>query len=148
MVLFWNTCIYLVLYILVTNISLYENISILWYQSSWHLVFWRNTRYTRMQVVSGKILWPLSFIHSNAPVPCHVLLQGSPLGFDITPFAQQLLRLGGRRGPFVLRPSPLNPGMRSIMQVRGPGLDRDMFMAPINPGRVIPTGRRRRRKLY
>ncbi|XP_055996607.1 peroxidase-like protein [Ostrea edulis] len=87
-------------------------------------------------------------IPGNAPVPCHVLLQGSPLGFDITPFAQQLLRLGGRRGPFVLRPSPLNPGMRSIMQVRGPGLDRDMFMAPINPGRVIPTGRRRRRKLY
>lgn len=83
-------------------------------------------------------------VHSNAPVPCDLLLQGSPLGFDITPFAQQLLRLGGRRrrGQFASRPSPLNPGMRGMMPFRGQG----GFMAPMNPGRVVRTGRTR--KLY
>ncbi|XP_061178613.1 peroxidase-like protein [Saccostrea echinata] len=36
-------------------------------------------------------------IQGNSPVPCTLLLQGSRLGFDIRPFAQQLLQLGGRR---------------------------------------------------
>lgn len=86
-------------------------------------------------------------IQGNSPVPCSVILGGNPLGFDITPFAQQLLQLGGRRrrGPDPWNFTPLNPGMRGIIpglsQIPGSG----NFVSPLNPAGLFRGGQRARR---
>ncbi|XP_062573136.1 peroxidase-like protein [Saccostrea cucullata] len=54
-------------------------------------------------------------IPGNSLQPCPALLGGTRLGFDIRPFAQQLLALGGRRRRMALMPSPLNPGMMGML---------------------------------
>ena len=86
-----------------------------------------------------------------------MILGGSALGFDITPFAQQLIQLGGRRrqGPGPMFNSSLNPGMRGIIHT--PALseniqtsflsDDDDFISPLNPVTVFPRSRERR-KIY
>ncbi|XP_055999997.1 peroxidase-like protein [Ostrea edulis] len=69
-------------------------------------------------------------IAGNSPVSCNLLLQGNPLGFDITPFAK-MIGLEGRRSrplfPWLSNyPMPLNPGMlgitpfsQSLLQIGG-----------------------------
>ncbi|XP_062573135.1 peroxidase-like protein [Saccostrea cucullata] len=90
-------------------------------------------------------------IQGNSPLPCNVILQGNPLGFDITPFARQLLRLGGRRRrrQTLRGPSPFNPGMRGILQTAT--LQNDAaILSSINTRGSIPSGRReiQRTKVY
>lgn len=102
-------------------------------------LFWGNNIATEHCVVS--------FFDRNSPVPCSVILGGNPLGFDITPFAQQLLQLGGRRrrGPDPWNFTPLNPGMRGIIpglsQIPGSG----NFVSPLNPAGLFRGGQRARR---
>ena len=98
------------------------------------------------------------YVFRNSPLPCNVILGGSALGFDITPFAQQLIQLGGRRrqGPSPMFNSPLNPGMRGIIhtpalseniQTQFLSVVSDDFMSPMNPATVFPRSRERR-KIY
>lgn len=88
-----------------------------------------------------------SFFDRNSPLPCNVILGGSALGFDITPFAQQLLQLGGRRrrGPDPWNFTPLNPGMRGIIPGPGQIPGSGNFVSPLNPAGVLRGGSAARR---
>lgn len=76
-----------------------------------------------------------------------MILGGSALGFDITPFAQQLLQLGGRRrrGPDPWNFTPLNPGMRGIIPGPGHIPGSGNFVSPLNPAGVLRGGSAARR---
>lgn len=86
-------------------------------------------------------------VPGNSPLPCNVILGGSALGFDITPFAQQLLQLGGRRrrGPDPWNFTPLNPGMRGIIPGPGQIPGSGNFVSPLNPAGVLRGGSAARR---
>ncbi|XP_065940288.1 peroxidase-like protein [Magallana gigas] len=90
-----------------------------------------------------------SNIPGNSPLQCNVILGGSPLGFDINPFADQIIKLRGmrRQNPFLGAISPFNPGMHKIMQIMGQLPHRNNVFPPINSARV-PKIRRKQRKVY
>ncbi|XP_061177755.1 peroxidase-like protein [Saccostrea echinata] len=67
----------------------------------------------------------------NTPQSCSRILRGNRLGFDITPFARQLLRLRDRRRAALRFPSPIYPSTRRFIRLVRLS---PLFLSPINPG--------------
>lgn len=88
--------------------------------------------------------WIFSCFDRNSPLPCNVILEGSRLGFDITPFAKQIMQLRGRRrqNPYLRLKSPINPSMRNILEILGQLPNGSNVFTPINPAAVLKVRRK------
>lgn len=88
--------------------------------------------------------WIFSCFDRNSPLPCNVILEGSRLGFDITPFAKQIMQLRGRRRqyPYLRLKSPINPSMRNILEILGQLPNGSNVFTPINPAAVLKVRRK------